>query len=178
MRRLCIFCGAHAGNDGVYREIATRATHAIVAAGYGIVYGGGRIGLMGAVADAALEAGGEVIGVIPRALADAEVAHHGVSKLHVVETMHERKALMVDLSDGFVALPGGFGTMDEFHEVLTWRQLRIHDKPIGMLNARGFYDPLLAQFDMMEREGFLRPTSRGLFAVATTIDDVLAEMFG
>jgi uncharacterized protein (TIGR00730 family) len=177
MERLCIFSGAHQGEDERYRGIAADAARAIVAAGYGIVYGGGRIGLMGAVADAALAAGGEVIGVIPHALAKAEIAHSGTTTLHVVDSMHERKALMVDLSDGFVALPGGFGTMDEFHEVLTWRQLHIHDKPVGLLNALGFYDPLLAQFDLMEREGFLSARSRGLFVTDETIAGLLAKMF-
>lgn len=176
MKRLGIFCGAADGNDPVYRSIAAEAARAIVGAGYGVVYGGGRIGLMGAVADAALAAGGEVIGVIPRALASAEIAHDGISQLHVVESMHERKALIVSFSDAFIALPGGYGTMDEFHEILTWRQLRMHDKPIGLLNARGFYDPLLAQFDLMEREGFLRAHSRGLFAHATTIETLLSTL--
>jgi uncharacterized protein (TIGR00730 family) len=177
MGRLCIFCGAHEGNDGIYRGVATDAARAVVAAGYGIVYGGGRIGLMGAVADAGLEAGGEVIGVIPRALANSEIAHSGVSTLHVVDSMHERKALMVDLSDGFIALPGGFGTMDEFHEVLTWRQLHIHDKPIGLLNTGGYYDPLLMQYDVMEREGFLLARSRGLFVEAASIEELLRALF-
>jgi uncharacterized protein (TIGR00730 family) len=173
MRRVCIFCGAHEGNNGEYRQIAGDAARAVVAAGFGIVYGGGRIGLMGAVADAALEAGGDVIGVIPRALASTEIAHGGVSTLHVVDSMHERKAKMAELSDAFIALPGGFGTMDEFHEVLTWRQLHIHDKPIGLLNAGGFYDPLLAQFDRMQREGFLQARSRALFVVEPTIAALL-----
>ena len=176
MGRLGIFCGAHSGRDERFHAIAAAAARAIVAAGYGIVYGGGRIGLMGTVADAALAAGGEVIGVIPQALASAEIAHSGVSTLHVVQSMHERKALIVDLSDGFIALPGGFGTMDEFHEVLTWRQLRIHDKPIGLLNAFGFYDALLAQFDRMERDGFLRAQSRGLFVAEATMEGLLAQM--
>lgn len=178
MERLCIFSGANQGHHERYRTTAAGAARAIVAAGYGIVYGGGRIGLMGAVADAALEAGGEVIGVIPHALANAEVAHSGTTMLHVVDSMHERKAMMVDLSDGFIALPGGFGTMDEFHEVLTWRQLHIHDKPIGLLNTFGFYDALLAQFDLMEREGFMSARSRGLFVTDATIDGLLGKMFG
>jgi uncharacterized protein (TIGR00730 family) len=177
MARLCIFSGANEGRDERYRAVAANVGRAIVAAGYGIVFGGGRIGLMGATADAALAAGGEVIGVIPHALASSEIAHSGTSMLHVVDSMHERKALMVELSDGFVAIPGGFGTMDEFHEVLTWRQLHIHDKPIGLLNAFGFYDPLLAQFDRMEREGFLSERSRGLFVVEPTIEALLVRMF-
>ena len=177
MSRICVFCGSHEGNDPSYAQIARKAAEAIVAAGYGVVYGGGGIGLMRIVADAALEAGGEVIGVIPHALARTEQAHQGLTKLHVVETMHERKALMEDLSDAFVALPGGYGTMDEFCEVLTWRQLRIHDKPIGLLNYRGYYDALLALFDSMVREGFIGPYTRSLFVDASTIEELLPMMF-
>ena len=176
MPRLCVFCGAHSGNDGRYTALAASAAQAIVRAGYGVVYGGGRVGLMGTIADAALEAGGEVIGVIPEALATAEVAHNGLTELHVVDTMHERKALMADLSDGFIALPGGFGTMDEFCEILTWRQLQIHNKPIGLLNPGGYYDPLLALFDRMQSEGFLRPETRRLFVDAPAIDALLAKL--
>lgn len=177
MKRICVFCGSHVGNDPAYANMAREAAQAIVAAGYGIVYGGGGIGLMAIVADAALESGGEVIGVIPHALARTEMAHQGLSELHVVTTMHERKAMMVDLSDAFVALPGGFGTMDEFCEVLSWRQLRIHDKPIGLLNFRGYYDALLALFDSMVREGFVGPHNRRLFIDAPAIDELLTAMF-
>jgi uncharacterized protein (TIGR00730 family) len=177
MKRICVFCGSHTGNDDGYARVARESAEAIVAAGYGVVYGGGSIGLMKIVADTALAAGGEVIGVIPHALARTEVAHPGLSELHVVSTMHERKALMEDLSDAFVALPGGFGTMDEFCEVLSWRQLRIHDKPIGLLNYRGYYDALLALFDSMVREGFVGPYTRGLFIDSPTIEELLAEMF-
>lgn len=157
--------------------MAREAAEAIVRAGYGIVYGGGSVGLMGVVADAALASGGQVIGVIPHALARTEIAHEGLTELHLVDTMHERKALMDDISDAFVALPGGFGTMDEFCEVLTWRQLRIHDKPIGLLNFHGYYDALLALFDSMSREGFIGPHTRTLFADAATIDELLIRMF-
>ena len=177
MKRICVFCGSHVGNDASYAQMARKAADAIVAAGYGVVYGGGGIGLMKIVADAALAAGGEVIGVIPQALARTEMAHQGLTQLHVVSTMHERKALMDDLSDAFVALPGGFGTMDEFCEILSWRQLRIHDKPIGLLNYRGYYDALLALFDSMVREGFVGPYTRGLFTNATTIEELLGGMF-
>jgi uncharacterized protein (TIGR00730 family) len=157
--------------------MARTAAQAIVARGYGVVYGGGGVGLMKIVADAALAAGGEVIGVIPHALARTEMAHQGLTQLHVVDTMHERKALMEDVSDAFVALPGGFGTMDEFCEVLSWRQLRIHDKPIGLLNYRGYYDALLTLFDSMVREGFVGPYTRRLFTDATTIEELLDGMF-
>ncbi len=171
-----IFCGAHAGRDGHYRALADDIADALVAAGMGVVYGGGRVGLMGSIADAMLERGGEVIGVIPASLASAEVAHDGITALHVVETMHERKALMAQLSDGFIALPGGFGTMDEFHEIVTWRQLGIHDKPIGLLNTDGYYDHLLALYDRMLDEGFLNARTRGVFVSAPTIDALLDAM--
>lgn len=168
-----MFCGAHAGNASHYAEIAADAARSAVERGLGIVYGGGRVGLMGVIADAALAAGGEVIGVIPEALATKEVAHGGVTQLHVVSTMHERKALMADLSDAFIALPGGFGTMDEFCEILTWAQLRIHSKPVGLLNVNGYYDELLALFDKMVREGFVTDTNRGLVKSAPTIGELL-----
>ena len=176
MKRICIFCGSHAGSEA-YVATARHAAETIVGAGYGIVYGGGSIGLMGAVADAALACGGEVIGVIPEALARAEIAHEGLAELHVVKTMHERKALMNERSDAFVALPGGFGTMDEFCEVLSWRQLRIHDKPIGLLNHRGYYDALLALFDSMLVEGFIGPQTRRLFTDAGNVEELLRKMF-
>ncbi|HET9028611.1 MAG TPA: TIGR00730 family Rossman fold protein [Candidatus Aquilonibacter sp.] len=178
MPRISIFCGAHAGETPVYRNIATAATRALVAAGYGIVYGGGRVGLMGAVADAALDADGEVIGVIPHALATAEVAHHGVTQLHVVQSMHERKALMADLCDGFLALPGGYGTMDEFHEILTWRQLGIHNKPIVLFNVEGYYDALLALYERMLDDGFVREHNRHLFTPVATVDAMLSAFDG
>ena len=177
MKRICVFCGSHLGNGPSYAHMARDIAERLVRAGYGIVYGGGSIGLMGVVADAALAAGGEVVGVIPQALARMEVAHPNLSDLHVVTTMHERKALMAELSDGFIALPGGFGTMDEFCEVLTWQQLRIHDKPIGLLNYRGYYDALLKLFDTMVREGFIGPHTRGLFDDAATIEELLERMF-
>jgi uncharacterized protein (TIGR00730 family) len=176
MARLCIFCGAHAGSDGRYLTLARAVARAVHDAGYGIVYGGGRVGLMGALADAMLDVGGEVIGVIPQGLARAEVAHPNVEQLHVVESMHERKALMADLSDGFIALPGGYGTMDEFHEILTWRQLKIHDKPIGLLNVDGYYDDLLALYANMMHEGFVTQTARRLFVSAPEIGALLAAM--
>jgi uncharacterized protein (TIGR00730 family) len=176
MHRLGIFCGAHAGREGRYRELADVIADALVARGCGVVYGGGRVGMMGSIADAMLERGGEVIGVIPRSLATQEVAHDGISRLHIVETMHERKALMAELSDAFVALPGGFGTMDEFHEIVTWRQLGIHGKPIGLLNPGGYYDHLLALYDRMQSEGFLSERTRALFVTAPTIEELLAQL--
>jgi uncharacterized protein (TIGR00730 family) len=175
-RRVGIFCGAHTGNGSQYAHVAACVAQCIVARGLGIVYGGGRVGLMGVIADAALEAGGDVIGVIPQALATKEVAHGGLTRLHVVSSMHERKALMADLSDAFVALPGGFGTMDEFCEILKWAQLRIHAKPVGLLNSGGYYDELLALFDKMVREGFVTPINRDLVQSAGNIDELLDAM--
>lgn len=175
-RRVGIFCGAHTGNGSRYADVAAAAARCIAAQGFGIVYGGGCVGLMGVVADAALEAGGEVIGVIPQALATKELAHGGLTRLHVVSSMHERKALMADLSDAFVALPGGYGTMDEFCEILTWAQLRIHAKPVGLLNDGGYYDELLALFDKMVREGFVTPVNRGLVQSAPEIHELLDIM--
>jgi uncharacterized protein (TIGR00730 family) len=174
--RLAIFCGAHTGNGSEYIDVAAAVARRIVHRNFGIVYGGGRVGLMGVVADTALQAGGEVVGVIPESLASEEIAHSGLTQLHVVGSMHERKALMADLSDGFIALPGGFGTMDEFCEILTWAQLRIHHKPVGLLNADAYYDELLALFDKMVARGFVSPVNRALVHSAATIDALLEAM--
>lgn len=176
-RRICIFCGSSSGRDASYARAAREATLAIVRAGYGIVYGGGRVGLMGVVADTALAAGAEVVGVIPDALSGAEIAHSGITRLDVVGSMHERKARMAAASDAFVALPGGFGTMDEFCEILSWRQLGIHDKPIGLLNHAGHFDALLALFDLMVARGFVTAEHRRLFVASPAIDELLARMF-
>ena len=153
---LCVFCGSSPGIEPRYAE-AARAFGALLAgAGSGIVYGGGHVGLMGIVADAALAAGGTVIGVIPQKLVDRELAHQGLSELHVVATMHERKALMASLSDGFVALPGGIGTLEEFFEVWTWAQLGYHDKPLGILDVAGFFSPLVAFLRHASELGFIQ----------------------
>ena len=172
-RYIAVFCGARTGAAERFAELTAHVARNIVAAGYGIVYGGGRVGLMGVLADAALAAGGEVVGVIPRALSTEEVAHNGLTELHVVESMHERKALMERRSSAFIALPGGYGTMDEFCEILTWAQLGIHEKPIGLLNAFGFYDELLSLFTSMAREGFIPASSSGLFTAAASIEELL-----
>lgn len=167
MKRVCVFCGANTGSRPAL-SAAARALGTVAASrGQGVVYGGGNIGLMGAVADAALGAGGEVIGVIPKALVERELAHHGVSELHIVGSMHERKALMADLSDGFVALPGGFGTLDEIFEVLTWAQLGLHGKPCGLLNVEGYFDHLLLFLDRAVADGLLQPQNRAMFVVET-----------
>lgn len=151
---------------------------ALAGNGWGLVYGGGKVGLMGAVADAALEHGAEVIGVIPQALFEKEVGHTGLSELRVVASMHERKALMAELADGFVALPGGFGTLEEFCEILTWSQLGLHQKPMGLLNTAGFYTPLLGMFDHAVQEGFVRPDHRGMVLVDETPEGLLEQMLG
>jgi uncharacterized protein (TIGR00730 family) len=173
MRRLCVFCGSSLGRDAVYTDAARRFGAALAVRGLGLVYGAGNIGLMGILADAALASGAEVIGVIPRALVERELAHAHLTRLHVVDTMHERKALMADLSDSFAALPGGFGTGDEFFEILTWAQLGLHDKPIGLLNVAGYFDPLLAWLDHMVDESFLRPEHRDLLLTRSAPEDLL-----
>jgi hypothetical protein len=167
MKRVCVFCGSSAGTRPVYAEAARAMGRLLAERGIGLVYGGGKVGLMGEVADAVLAAGGEVTGVIPRGLMEREVGHQGLTTLHVTGTMHERKALMVDLSDGFVALPGGYGTLDELCEALTWSQLGIHARPCGVLNVDGYFDALLALFDHAVREGFVREAHRGLVLEAS-----------
>jgi len=162
MRRICVFCGSSAGLDPIFRQSAEALGKILAERGIGVVYGAGNIGLMGVVADAALAAGGQVTGVIPRALCDRELAHREIQDLRVVETMHERKAMMADLSDAFIALPGGFGTLEEFCEIVTWAQLGIHGKPCGLLNVGGYYDPLLAQLDAFVSHEFLSRQNRGL----------------
>jgi uncharacterized protein (TIGR00730 family) len=175
--RVGVFCGSQSGSDPRYIDAAILTASAIVERGMGVVYGGGRVGLMGVLADTALAAGGEVIGVIPHALSGREIAHDGLTELHIVDSMHERKALMADLSDAFIALPGGYGTMDEFCEILTWAQLRIHNKPVGLLNASGYYDDLIALFDHMVREGFVTPRNRMLIYSAETPGELLNLLF-
>lgn len=164
-RRAAVFCGSNAGVDPVHREAAATLGRLLAAHGVGVVYGGASIGLMGALADACLAAGGEVIGVIPRHLAVREVAHEGLQDLRVVETMHERKALMAGLSEAFIVLPGGFGTLEEMFEVITWRQLGLHDRPVTIINTGGYFDPLLAFLDRAVEEGFLRGAHRDLLDV-------------
>lgn len=165
IRRVCVFCGSSRGTRADYGKAAEAIGRALARRGIGLVYGGGRVGLMGALADAVLASGGEVIGVIPASLVAKELAHRGVADLRVVDSMHQRKALMADLSDAFVALPGGYGTLEEFCEVLTWSQLGLHSKPCGILNVAGFYDTLLALFDYAVSEAFVRPEHRELFVV-------------
>lgn len=160
LKRVCVFCGSSPGVKPAYAAAAREMGTRLAERGIGVVYGGGKVGLMGVVADAAMAAGGEVIGVIPEGLVAREVGHAGVTELRVVRTMHERKAAMADLSDAFVALPGGFGTWEEYFEVLTWAQLGIHPKPCGLLNVEGYYGPLLAMMDRAAAEGFVRAEHR------------------
>ena len=178
MRRLCVFCGSSTGSRPEYQAAARRLGELLAARGVGLVFGAGHVGLMGVVADAALGAGGEVIGVMPRSLVDREIGHTGLTKLHVVGFMHERKALMSELSDGFVALPGGNGTLEEFFEVLTWAQLGEHGKPCGLLNVAGYYDPLLRVFDRMVEKDFLRGAHRELVLVAEDPSSLLQRFEG
>jgi len=176
VKRLCVFCGANSGHDPRYGEAAAALGRGIAQAGLGLVYGGASIGLMGAVADAALAEGGEVIGVIPQTLVAREVAHHGLSDLRVVTSMHERKALMADLSDGFIALPGGVGTLEELFEVWTWSHLGLHRKPCGLLDVAGFYSGLGRFIDHVQQEGFLRDGVRNMLLMAEDPTQMIAAM--
>jgi uncharacterized protein (TIGR00730 family) len=156
MKRICVFCGSHPGRRPEYIESAKALAHALLRRKIGLVYGGASIGLMGVIADAMLEGGGNVIGVIPKFMVDRELAHPGLSGLHIVDTMHSRKATMATLADAFIALPGGFGTLEELSEVLTWRQIRLHQKPVGLLNIASYFDALLEFVTHGEREGFIK----------------------
>ncbi len=160
MKSVAVYCGSNSGNQPMYTQQAQEMGRELARRGLTLVYGGGCVGLMGTIADAVLAEGGKVIGVIPSFLADKELAHTGCTELHVVETMHQRKLLMADLAEGFVAMPGGFGTLEELFEVLTWGQLGLHGKPVGLLNTLGFYDALLGLLDHMSAEAFLRPENR------------------
>lgn len=176
--RICVFCGSSLGNRLAYRMAAARLGNLLVERDIELVYGGGNIGLMGVLADAVLQRGGRVIGVIPDSLMAREVGHLGLSELRVVSSMHERKAVMSDLSDGFVAMPGGFGTLEEFCEVLTWSQLGIQSKPCGLFNVERYYEPLLALFNQAVREGFLNLPNRRLVLDDESPERLLAKMAG
>lgn len=173
MQRVCVYCGSSPGLDERYADAAKALGRHLVAIGADLVYGGASKGLMGVLADTVLEGGGKVRGVIPQSLVDKEVAHHDLTELHVVSTMHERKTLMAAISDGFVALPGGYGTLEEIIEVLTWGQLQFHEKPCGLLNVNGYFDPLLAFLDHAANEGFLRAEHRQMLLVADTPAELL-----
>jgi uncharacterized protein (TIGR00730 family) len=176
MKRICVFAGSSAGIRPEYRVAAEALGRALAERSIGLVYGGARIGLMGAMADVALAAGGHVTGVMPSGLVAKEVAHSGLTEFHEVGSMHERKALMADLSDGFIALPGGWGTLDELFEILTWAQLGLHRKPCGLLNAGGYFDPLLQFLDHTVAEGFVRPEYRAMLAVSASASDLLHDL--
>lgn len=176
MQRLCVFCGSSAGSDSRYGQGAAELGRLLVSRGLGLVFGGGSIGLMGVVADAVLASGGDVVGVIPHALAARELAHRQVSDMRVVPSMHARKALMAELSDAFVALPGGLGTLEELLEIATWSQLGIHCKPVGVLNIAGYYDPLVSLLDHAVQEGFVSAANRALIRVAEAPGALLEDL--
>jgi uncharacterized protein (TIGR00730 family) len=181
MKRICVFCGSNSGSKPIYRAEAEKLGRLLAARHIELVYGGGNVGLMGTLADACLVAGGTVTGVIPAALMGKEVAgcavdHLALTRLEVVDSMHTRKARMAELADGFIALPGGFGTFEEFCEILTWGQLGFHVKPMGLLNVAGYYDPLLSLFEQAVSEGFLRPQNRAMALADTDSEDLLASM--
>jgi uncharacterized protein (TIGR00730 family) len=176
IKRICVFCGSSLGARSEYARAAAELGRLLAGSGVGLVYGGARVGLMGALADAVLTAGGEAIGVMPRALVEKEIAHSGLTELHVVESMHERKTLMSDLADAFVLLPGGFGSWEEFCEVVTWLQLGMHQKPCGVLNVAGYYDSLISLTAHAAAEGFLRPAHKDLVIVADKPQELLWQL--
>lgn len=176
LRAVCVFCGSNAGRDPVYETAAREMGELFAHRGIRLVYGGGGIGLMGAIAKATMAAGGEVIGVIPHALRAKELAYHQLTEMHVVDTMHERKQMMADLSDGFLAMPGGFGTFEEFCETVTWAQLGLHNKPCGMFNVNGYYDRMLAMFDHAVREQFVNPRHRAMIIADSDPGQLLDAM--
>jgi uncharacterized protein (TIGR00730 family) len=176
MKSVCVYCGSNVGTLPAYRETAQSLGRLLASEELKLIYGGGHIGLMGALADALLDAGGSVVGIIPRTLADRELAHQGLTELRIVGSMHERKLMMAELSDGFIALPGGFGTFEEFCEILTWAQLGMHAKPCGLLNVEGYYDPLLSLFDRAVADGFVRQKHREIVLTATEPQALLQAM--
>ena len=176
MKAIAVYCGANAGADPVYADAARTLGRLLAERGIGLVFGGGHVGLMGIVADAALAAGGRVSGVIPQQLVDRELAHPGLSELFVVRNMHERKAMMAELSDGFIAMPGGMGTLEELFEMLTWSQLEIHAKPVGVLNVAGFYDQLAGFISHAADQGFIRPQHRHLMMVERDPEALIARL--
>lgn len=175
LRRICVFCGASAGRNPEYEEMARAVGEGLARRGIGVVYGGGRVGLMGALAEGALDAGGEVIGVIPQGLVDRELAHPGLTDLRIVDTLHDRKAVMASVSDAFIALPGGLGTLEELSEVVSWAQLQLHAKPIGLLDVNDYWRDLLAWLDYAVLEGFVAPHHRRLVDRAESLDALLAR---
>jgi len=175
LRRICVYCGSNTGNSPIYAAAARDLAAVLVGHDLDLVFGGSNKGTMGIIADAVLEQGGEVHGVIPKMLCDKEVAHPGLTELHVVSSMHARKSMMAALSDGFIAMPGGFGTLEEIVEIITWAQLRFHDKPCGLLNVGGYFDHLLNFFDHANQEGFLRPENRQMLLADTTAVGLIGQ---
>ena len=176
MKSICVFCGANFNGDPLLKQAIDELAEIMVNQNITLIYGGGKVGVMGMMADAIISKGGKAEGVIPQFLMTEEIAHPGLTKLHVVETMHARKQLMSDLSDGFITLPGGLGTMDEFFEVLTWLQLGLHNKPVAILNVNGYYDLLLKQIDVMVEQKFLKPVNRELILSATSAIELVDLM--
>ncbi len=176
MKTIAVYCGSSSGINGIYREQAGRLGEVLVGMDIQVVYGGGKVGLMGALADAVLDAGGHITGVIPDFLRTKEVAHDQLSEMICVETMHERKAIINEMSDGAIALPGGFGTLDEFFEMLTWGQLGLHKKPVGLLNTKGYFSPILAAIEKMVDEGFLNKANSEMVLVSENMEDLLSQM--
>jgi len=176
MKSICVFCGANFNGDPVLKQVVEILAETMAARNITLIYGGGRVGVMGLLADTVLKNGGKAIGIIPQFLMDKEVGHTGLTELHVVKNMHERKQLMNDLSDGVITLPGGLGTLEEFFEVLTWLMLGIHNHPVGLLNVDGFYDHLLTQMDLMVEQRFLKPGNRGLLLTSTDPIDLIYQM--
>lgn len=174
--RVCVFCGSNPGTDPAFVKAAADTGRFLASNGVGLVFGGGRVGLMGKIADTVMEEGGSVVGIIPRSLAEKEVAHEHLSELHIVSSMHERKAMMAEMSDGFIAMPGGFGTFEEICEMITWTQLGFQIKPCGILNVNGYYDDLISLFDNATQKEFIRPEHRDLVLVGETIEELFAAM--
>lgn len=175
--KIALYCGARLGHDPTYAQLARSIASTLATRGIGIVYGGGNIGLMGEIAEATIAAGGEIIGIIPGSMVEEELAHHGITRLEIVSTMHQRKARIEELADAFIALPGGYGTLDELFEIITWRQLKLHHKPIGLLNHAGFYDHLIAFVDHACQAGFIPGKNRELLLVENDLDTLLTKMF-
>ncbi len=176
IQSLCVYCGASAGQQPVYPEAAQRLGTSLARRGVRLIYGGGRIGMMGLLADATLEAGGEVVGIIPEFLHDREVAHQGVTELIMVRDMHERKRRMYEMSDAFASLPGGLGTLEETFEMLTWRQIGLHAKPIYLINVEGYWQPLVSLIEHIVHRGFAKPSARKLVHVVASVDELVREL--
>ena len=176
MKSLLVYCGSNPGVNPIYKETAVKLGLEMVKRGMKLIYGGGSLGLMGTIADTVMENGGEVVGIIPTFLDKMEVGHPNLTEIHVVNSMHERKALMEEMCDSIITLPGGYGSMDELFEILSWSQLELHKKPVGLLNVNGFYEPLVAQLDLMVREGFLKQPNREIIQVSDSIEKVFKLM--